>query len=242
MVLLKRIVMVVGLVLLSGYGYSYDYPRTDKKLVPLAMTCYQPGLVALTFDDGPSGNFPYLLDVLKRHEVKATFFLLGKKLTYPVHVERALAAVADGHQIENHGWDHTRFTHLSKEGVIEQVNMTNQILWDKLGVVARFVRAPHGQIDAKRAIGIWDLDQGIASWNLDPKDYKTGPLWTPERVLAQVREAIDAASPDTDSFIIDLHDASDTSIQVLESMILLIREAGFRIVSLDECVDQGRDS
>lgn len=240
MSLLKRILLLAVLSLCSTQAVSYDYPRPVERLRPLVMDCYQPGLVALTFDDGPSNNFPYILDILKRNDTPATFFLLGKKLTEDHQVSRALQAVEDGHQIGNHGWDHTRFTSISVAQTLEQVNMTNQIIWDKLGVTVRFVRAPHGQIDVKRAMEVWDLEQGVASWNLDPQDYKTGLLWPPQRVLDQVKSALEGASPTTDSFIIDLHDFSDNTTAVLEEMIQVIKNAGFSLVSLNECVDKGR--
>ncbi|MDX1693913.1 MAG: polysaccharide deacetylase family protein [Ketobacteraceae bacterium] len=219
-------------------AYSAGYPKPDYRLAPLFMTCYQPGMVALTFDDGPSANFPQILDILAANQVTASFFILGKKLTYDYHVARAVQAVQAGHYIENHGWDHTNFMNLTVSQVIEQVDNTNQIIWDKLGVVPRFVRAPHGAIDAKRAIGIWDLDQGIASWNLDPLDYRSN--WTSEQVLGMVRSAIEAGSPETDSFIIDLHDASNIMVEVLDEMIKLIKSNQYAIVSLHECIDRGR--
>ena len=231
---------VIILVVLFGVTKAYggSYPKPDYRMAPLFMTCYQPGMVALTFDDGPSANFPRILDILSAHNVTASFFLLGKKLTYDYHVARAATALAAGHHIENHGWDHTNFMNLTVSQVAEQVDNTNQIIWDRLGVVPRFVRPPHGKIDAKRAIGVWDLDQGIASWNLDPQDYRTD--WTSQQVLDIVRVAIEAGSPENDSFIIDLHDGSNIMVEVLDEMIQLIKANNYAIVSLHECIDRGR--
>ena len=60
--------------------------------------------VALTYDDGPDASTPEFLDLLDRHGVTATFFLLG------AHVERHRAVVRDlharGHELAVHGWDH----------------------------------------------------------------------------------------------------------------------------------------
>ena len=60
--------------------------------------------VALTFDDGPSDYTPEVLHILKRKEVKATFFMLGQQVTrYPSYARRVLAL---GHEIGNHSYDH----------------------------------------------------------------------------------------------------------------------------------------
>ena len=230
--------VVVILSLLGANATAGTYPKPDYRLAPLFMECYQPGLVSITFDDGPSRNFPLVLDILAANDVKANFFILGKRLTYDHYVEMAEQALLQGHFLENHGWDHTNFMTQTVEQVVKQVDDTNQIIWDKLGVVPRFVRAPHGAIDAKRAVGVWDLDQGIASWNLDPMDYRSD--WSSQQILDMVRNAMESGSPETDSFIIDLHDWSDTMVAVLDEMIQVIRANGYAIVDLHECIDRGR--
>lgn len=83
--------------------------------------------VAITFDDGPNECYTgELLDGLAMREVKATFFLIGKKVEEnPELVKRMYE---EGHQIGNHSYDHVNLSELSEEAACEQVNKTNAVI------------------------------------------------------------------------------------------------------------------
>mgnify|MGYP000535883291 CR=1 FL=1 len=219
--------------------FADHYPKPTQRMVPLLLDCRSPGMVALTFDDGPSENFETVLGTLKNHDVKATFFLLGKKLADQNNINKALAAIKDGHQIENHSWDHKDFLKLSDSEIHTQVDDTNLILWESLGVTPRFFRPPHGRIDVPSAMPVWDLGYGVALWNLDPQDYKSSWSWGPQQVFNEIEDALQSASPTENSFVILLHDASPTSIEKLDDIILTIKSHGYSLVTLDECADSG---
>ncbi|CBL46103.1 Predicted polysaccharide deacetylase [gamma proteobacterium HdN1] len=216
------------------------YPDSSKPMVPLSMYCREPGMVALTFDDGPSNNFPTVLATLASHDVKATFFLLGFKLAYASRVLQARAALNEGHQIENHSWDHTNFTRLTDAQLIEQVDSTNQIIWDTLGVKTRFVRPPNGSINVVQGIPIWDMGYGVATWNLDSKDYSQQPGWTADNVYDEVTSKINASNPEKDSFVVLMHDSSPAAVTRLGDIITAVKAKGYRLVTLNECADAGR--
>ncbi len=216
------------------------YPDPGKPLVPLSMYCRQPGLVALTFDDGPSNNFPTVLATLASHDVKATFFLLGAKLTYTTRIAQAQAALQQGHQIENHSWDHPDFTKLTDAQLLTQVDSTNDIIWRTLGVKTRFVRPPQGRINVTQGIPLWDMGYGVSTWNLDSKDYVVALNWTPDNVYQEVTTKINASDPTKDSFIILMHDSSPTAVTRLGDIITAIKTKGYRLVTLNECADAGR--
>lgn len=225
--------------MLSTSALAYDYPKPEKRMVPLDLGCSAPGMVALTFDDGPSSNLPTVLETLEQHDVKATFYFLGAKLELSHYLDMARDTVAAGHQIENHSWDHPNFLNLSDAQIKKQVNDTNQIFWDELGVVPRFVRPPQGRIDVPKAMPIWALGYGISLWNLDPQDYRSGLFWGPNQVYQEIVKAFDRGNPATDSFNILLHDSSATSVEKLADIIVLAKSRGYRLVTLDECVDSG---
>ncbi len=230
---------IIIFILFSANVFADHYPKPTQRMVPLVLDCRSPGMVALTFDDGPSENFEAVLGTLKNHDIKATFFLLGHKLEKQYHIDRALKAIADGHQIENHSWDHEDFLKLSDTEIHTQVDSTNLILWETLSVTPRFFRPPHGRIDVPSAMPIWDLGYGVALWNLDPQDYKSSWSWGPQQVFQEIEDALNSASPTKDSFVILLHDASPTSIEKLDDIILTIKSHGYSLVTLDECADSG---
>ena len=231
------IIIFALLSLQSKNVFADHYPKPSQRMVPLVLDCRSPGMIALTFDDGPSDNFETVLGTLKNHDVKATFFLLGSKLEKQHHIDRALKAVEDGHQIENHSWDHEDFLKLSDAEIHTQVDNTNLILWETLGVTPRFFRPPHGRIDVPSAMPIWDLGYGVALWNLDPRDYDTAK--SSQQVFQKIEDTLNNASPSEDSFVILLHDSTATSIEKLDDIILTIKSHGYSIVTLDECADSG---
>lgn len=98
---------------------------------------------AFTFEDGPTEYTPILLELLKKYNVKATFFVLGEQVEkYP---EITKQIYADGHEIGIHGYDHTSFLDLREEGTVESINKTRKILAD-LGINdVSLIRPPHGQ-------------------------------------------------------------------------------------------------
>src|SRR3712207_5840418 len=78
-----------------------------------------PKVIYLTFDDGPSPYTPRVLDVLKRHSAKATFFVVGQQVRHrPKTVARL---VREGHLLANHTWSHPDLTRLSRSGVTSQL-------------------------------------------------------------------------------------------------------------------------
>jgi peptidoglycan/xylan/chitin deacetylase (PgdA/CDA1 family) len=102
-----------------------------------------PDQVALTFDDGP--NDPYtlrLLDVLARHEAKATFFLVGKYVRQRPDIVRAI--VAAGHEIGNHTYSHPNLIFLPRQRVRQELEDCNKSLADELDRKPVLFRPPFG--------------------------------------------------------------------------------------------------
>ncbi len=98
-------------------------------------------IVALTYDDGP--NPPYterLLDVLAKHNVKATFFMIGKRIER--HPETVNRVIAEGHQIGNHSYSHPLLGFLPPFYVQRQIERTDDLIRQH-GIVEEIVfRAP----------------------------------------------------------------------------------------------------
>ena len=92
-----------------------------------------PKYIALTFDDGPNNEFtPQLLDILAKHDVKATFFVMGAYVDeYP---EVARRIVNDGHMIGNHTYNHPDLSTLEAEDVLTQFLWTQESIEDVTGV------------------------------------------------------------------------------------------------------------
>ncbi|MGA2904084.1 MAG: polysaccharide deacetylase family protein [Candidatus Korobacteraceae bacterium] len=100
-------------------------------------------LLALTYDDGPNDPYTWrMMEVLERHRVKATFFLLGRFVQQKPEIARAL--VAAGHAIGSHTWDHPNLIFASAAEVRRQLQQTQQAILDATGIDTKIFRPPFG--------------------------------------------------------------------------------------------------
>jgi len=102
-----------------------------------------PSQMALTFDDGPNDPHTlHLLDVLAKHNAKATFFLIGKYVRQRPDIARAIAAA--GHEIGNHTDSHPNLVLVSAARLRQELADCNKALEDTLGTKIRLFRPPFG--------------------------------------------------------------------------------------------------
>ena len=167
-------------------GFESMWPTMH--LYGRAFTGLAPGSrqLALTYDDGPNDAATLrLLDVLARHDVKATFFVLGR---FVAECPRIVRAVADaGHVLGNHSWDHPRFIFASTAEVVSQIERTQAAIFDACGVVPTLCRPPYGgrrpgTFHALRRLGLEPV-----MWNVTCYDWKAT---TGERIFAHAQRQI----------------------------------------------------
>lgn len=128
--------------------------------------------LALTYDDGPNDpDTSRLLDVLARHDVKATFFLLGKFVQQKPEIVRALASA--GHTIGNHSWDHPRLIFASNAELRGQIQRTQKAIFHACGVTPTLFRPPYGgrrpgTLSAVRALGLEPVMWSVTCYDWRP--------------------------------------------------------------------------
>ncbi len=110
---------------------------------PTLIAPAKPNEIALTYDDGPNPSAtPQLLEVLARHNVRATFFLIGNFVRQCPALVREIAAA--GHLIGNHTTTHPWLPFHSAARIHRELADCNAAIEDTLGAPVRYFRAPHG--------------------------------------------------------------------------------------------------
>lgn len=131
------------------------------------------GRVALTYDDGPHPEHtPRILDVLARHEVRATFFVLaGPARRYPAIVRRI---VADGHELALHGADHGRLTRLSTRAALASVLGARSAVQDVAQVPLQLFRPPYGASTLRVNAALRARGLDVVLWTAEALDWVHG--------------------------------------------------------------------
>ncbi|PXY28432.1 hypothetical protein BAY60_15840 [Prauserella muralis] len=180
----------------------------------------------LTFDDGPGGATAAILDVLRAHDAKATFFAVGKNLAArPGPARRALA---EGHAVAAHTWSHPNLTGLGPTALAGELDRSVAAVRD-VGSDSRCLRPPYGAIDdpVRQALRARDLRPVL--WNVDSSDWRRpGARATADRL---VRDAYPGA-------VVLLHDGGgDRSETVAALRIALpeLRTEGYRLRPVPGC-------
>lgn len=131
----------------------------------------------LTFDDGPDAkNTPAILDILKEHGVHATFYVVGYMVEKNPDVLKRI--FAEGHAIGNHSYDHDYHRlYQNKESFIAEMQQTEEIIMQTIGVRPFIIRAPGGTVgmfsgdyyDALNLLGYVEHDWNVLTEDATPK-------------------------------------------------------------------------
>lgn len=195
----------------------------DHMIETLSTVAEEKKQIAITFDDGPNPDYTMkLLKGLKKRGVKATFFVLGEEVErYPDILK---ATYDDGHMIGVHSYQHVNFGQIGDAAALEQVEKTQQAIYDVTGEYTGYIRPPYG---------CWkkELDQELPMievlWDIDPLDWATKDADTiVQRVLQKI----------PDGSIILLHDASESSVSAALTIIDTLQKQGYEFVTVEELI------
>lgn len=179
-------------------------------------------LIALTFDDGPNEEYTtQLLDILNKHDVKATFFVMGAYVDEFPDVARRI--VEEGHTIGNHTYNHPDLSTVSDEEVLKQFNWTQDSIYDVTGVWATTYRMPFGS-GGKRVVDLME-DMTSILWNIDSMDwhYQDTSL-TYNHIMENLQQ----------HSLLLMHDTHQATPDVIDLLIPVLKEQGYQFVSPTE--------
>lgn len=194
----------------------------DGKLISKKDTGIDPDkpMIALTFDDGPGKRTGELLDQLEKYGARATFFMLGQKVSsYKEEVKRMKAI---GCELGNHSYDHADLSKVSEEKVKKEIEDTNSRIRDIVGEGATVMRPPYGAISKtlKENVGM-----PMILWNIDTLDWKT----------RNAKKTIDSVMDNVkDGDVILIHDIHTESVDAAIALIPKLLDEGYQLVTVSE--------
>ena len=192
-------------------------------------------VIYLTFDDGPSKYTAELLDILKKHNVKATFFVIGSSYS-----DIFARMVEEGHALGIHTYTHEfKDIYKSEENYFADLNKISDLIYEKTGYRTNLLRFPGGgsnTVSRKYNKGIMTRlsslveEQGFAyfDWNVDSGD--AGGTTETEKVFENVKSGIGSKK----KAIVLQHDTKKYSIDAVESIIVWGKENGYVFLPLNE--------
>jgi peptidoglycan-N-acetylglucosamine deacetylase len=188
--------------------------------------------LALTFDDGPNDPHTlHLLEVLAKHNVKATFFLIGRYVKQRPEIARDL--IRAGHVVGNHTFSHPNLIFASAHETKMQLRDCEQALTDAVGEHSRLFRPPFGgrrpgTLKIARALGLEPV-----MWNVTGRDWKGKPAeYVEKKTTHQIRGGD----------VILLHDGShqafgadrSQSVIAADQLIARYKSEGYEFVTVPQ--------
>lgn len=201
---------------LKKYDAYYAEPTEEKVLY-------------LTFDAGfENGNTPAILDALKKHQVPATFFVVGNYLkTSPELVRRM---VEEGHTVGNHTFHHPDMSKMSTlESFSKEIQDVETLYKEITGQeMTKYYRAPQGKYSIENLKMAQQLGYKTFFWSLAYVDWYEDKQPSKEEAFEKLLGRIHSGA------IVLLHSTSATNAQILDELLTKWEELGYRFQSLDQ--------
>ena len=185
--------------------------------------------IYLTFDCGyENGNTEPILDALKKHDVKATFFVVGNFLeTSPEIVKRM---IAEGHTVGNHTYHHLDMSSISSMDAFKKETQDVENLFEQITgtPITKFYRPPQGKYNIENLKMAQELGYHTFFWSLAYVDWYQDEQPTKDEAFGKLLKRIHPGA------IVLLHSTSSTNAQILDELLTKWEEMGYTIKPLTE--------
>lgn len=189
----------------------------------------QPGAVALTFDDGPHPEMtPFILDLLDRYGMKATFFLVGKQAAMYPELVRMIAQ--RGHQLGSHSQTHTDLRRLDQRGVEQELVKSRAVIRQACGQTVTLFRPPGGNYDDEVRAAVAATGYTTVFWTENIGNYSGDDGQAIARAMCHKLSS---------GGIVLLHNGYDETQIVLPHLLPLLSATGLRVATVTELTGAG---
>lgn len=182
----------------------------------------------LTFDCGfENGNTPAILDALKKHKAKATFFIVGNYLsTSPELVKRM---IEEGHIVGNHSYHHPDMSQMNKEEFQKELGELETLYEQTIGKpMEKYYRPPQGKYSENNLQIAKELGYKTIFWSLAYVDWNQDSQPSHEEAFDKLLKRVHPGA------IVLLHNTSKTNGEIMDELLTKWGEMGYTFKSLDE--------
>ena len=223
LILFAIIVLIGGLILFTGHIVSASSPT---KQLPIYAVATDEKKIAITFDAAwTNQDTDQLIEILKKHNAKATFFVVGDwAKSFPESVKAFYDA---GHTIANHSDTHKAFSKCSRKEIKEEIENCNEKLEGIIGEEVTLLRAPSGDytnqcMDVAKSLGMYTIQ-----WDVDSLDYqKLSVDEIVNRVISRV----------TNGSIVLFHNGVENTAPALDIILTELTKQGYSFVSINDLI------
>lgn len=223
MIHLKKIALFNLTLLLCFNLHAHEFPevvthvKTDEKVV------------ALTFDDGPNKIYTQqVLDVLKKHNTKATFYVVGTNAKSSPELIKQI--MEQGHELGNHSMNHDKMKGISVEQITQDIQAVDQILKDYGYNKEITYRAPYALTSANLRTALRNLNKRMVLFTFSPFDWKK---ISAQQIYNNIMKELKPG------LIILLHDGGGNranTVKATDMLITTLHEKGYKFVTVSDLI------
>lgn len=216
-----------GVLVTVGGSVTVSNSVNGKELPIYCVECEEPK-IALTFDAAwGNEDTSQILEILKKHDVKVTFFMTGGWVeNYPEDVRAILAA---GHDLGNHSENHKNMSQLSNEEKKQELMKVHEKVRELTGYEMFLFRPPYGDYDNAVVKTAKECGYYTIQWDVDSLDWK-------DYGVDSIVKTVCGHKHLGNGTIILCHNGAKYTAQALDTMITTLKEKGYTFVPVSELI------
>ena len=229
----------------AGGRYAEQYGQTPSYYTIESSGHANGKVLCLTFDDGPDARYtPAILDILRSHNVRATFFIIGANADQNIGLVKR--EYAEGHDIGNHTYTHPNIALVSEERATLELSTTERIIENALGVSTVLFRPPYNADSQPQTpeeilpvLRAQKAGYVTVGERIDPRDWAKGV--SADEIVSDIESELQ--SSEDPGHVILLHDAGgdrSATVAALPRILEGLTARGYRFVPLSELLGQTR--
>ena len=177
--------------------------------------------IALTFDDGPSGQKTLdLLNIFADNKMHATFFMVGNRMAAQPHILKEV--LKSGNEIGGHSYSHANLNRQTKEFIKQEEENLNTVYQSITGETLKLLRPPYGNANT---LVKETLNYALINWNIDTEDWR---YKNADHIYNEIINKVE------DGDIVLMHDLYDSTIEAVRKLLPELYSRGFQVVTVSE--------